>query len=108
MAYDFLILIGLSIAIVFAFSNKTLDYILMNNKFNYWLEKFSLSLFMFHMPIRIFMLRSPIFKNFNYPKKLLIFLLISFIVSLVMMYAIDFFKKKKLFSGLIVKKKDMN
>lgn len=92
--YDFIIILILSISILIAFTQKSLDSHILNNKFTYWLERLSLPLYIFNYPIRIFMLNSSLFSNINYYQKTLIFITITFIVSIISMYIIEYLKKK--------------
>lgn len=92
--YDFIIILLLSLSILIAFTQKTLEYNILNNKFIYWLEKLSLPLYIFNYPIRIFMLNSSLFSNINYYLKTLIFIIITFVISIISMYIIEYLKKK--------------
>ena len=46
--YDFIVLIIIAIGVLIAFSEKTLEYNILCNKFSYWLEKLSLTIYIFH------------------------------------------------------------
>lgn len=101
--YDFIIILILSISILLAFTEKTLEYSILSNKFSYWLEKISLPLYIFNHPIRIFMLNSSLFSNINYYQKTLIFIIITFVVSIISMYIIEYLKKKNYYLKTIKK-----
>ena len=101
--YDFIIILILSISILLAFTEKTLEYNILSNKFSYWLEKISLPLYIFNHPIRIFMLNSSLFSNINYYQKTLIFIIITFVVSIISMYIIEYLKKKNYYLKTIKK-----
>ena len=92
--YDFVILLILSVSILLAFSEKTLDFKLFQNKFVFWLEKMSLSLFVCHQPLRLFVQKSSLFTSMTYTEKLSCFVIITFIISLICTYLIEFLKKK--------------
>lgn len=95
--YDFIVVAILSISITLAFSEKTIELRLFNNKFFFWLEKLSLPLYLCHFAVRIFMRNSSLFSSMTYYSKLSIFLLLTFIVSLICMYLLEFLKSKNYF-----------
>ena len=101
--YDFIVIFILSISIVLAFSEKTLEFKLFNNKFFFWLEKFSFPLFVCHFIIRIFVTKSSLFLSMTYYDKLLVYLSLTFIVSLICMFLIDYLKNKNFFLAKIKK-----
>jgi hypothetical protein len=85
----------LTIGITLAFSEKTLDYKIMCNKFNYWLEKLSLPVYIFHLCIREFIQYAPFMPKLSYKITILIYISSAIIFGIIMMYIHDFFKKKK-------------
>lgn len=104
---DFIIIILLSISILIAFSEHTIEYNLLSNKFIYYLEKLSFPLYVFNNPVRIFIVNSNIFVKYTYYQKLIIFIVITFILSILIMHIIEFIKKKNIIrnigSKLIIK-----
>lgn len=106
--YDFLSITFMAIGITLAFTEKSLDYNICNNKLFFYLERLSLSLYMFHSSIKIIISNSNLLKNLSYTQNMIIYLTITFIVSIIMMAFIDRCKKKKIFENkllpLIIKK----
>ena len=111
-SYDFIMLVVISIGIVLAFSEKTLEYNLFCNKFFYWLEKLSLTLYIFHFSVRLFFRHFYFFKDMPYLKRLAYYLPTTLIVSIIIMYVMDFLKKKHFFLDkvkyLIINKKEID
>ncbi len=101
--YDYVEVLILAISITLAFSEKTLEFNLMSNKFSLWLEKISLPIFLLHIPVRDFMINSIIFENVTYKYKIISILVITFVLSLICMYLIQFLKSKNYFWDKIKK-----
>lgn len=105
--YDYILLVVISIGVLLAFSEKTLEYNILCNKFCYWLERISLTIYIFHFSIRIFCTNFSLFKKMNYINRLSIYLLLSILAGIIMMYIIDYLKKKNFylnkFKKLIIK-----
>lgn len=101
--YDFIIILILSISILLAFTGKTLEYRTLSNKFSYWLEKISLPLYVFNHPIRLFILNSNLFNNFNYYQKMSLFIFLTFTVSIIAMYTLEYLRKKNYYLNSIKK-----
>lgn len=107
--YDMVTLMIISIGIMIAFSEQTLEYKFFCNNFSYWLEKLSLTLYLFHYPLRIIFHKSSLFSSMNYLQKLLCYIPSSIVVAIIMMYLMDYLEKNnfflKKFKKLIVKEK---
>lgn len=107
--HDGILLIIITIGITLAFSEKTLEYNLLCNKFSYWLERVSLTLYMIHWPVRMFFISFEPTKNLRYSLKLLTYTATSLILGIILMYIMDFLKKRDYFipkiKKLIVKEK---
>lgn len=101
--YDFMLVAILSISIILAFSEKTLEYNFLCNKFCYWLEKLSVSIFVFHFSVRLFIRNVDFFNRFSYLPKLGIYVISSIIVSIILMYLLDYLKKKNYFIDKVKK-----
>lgn len=101
--YDFIQLFIISIGIILAFSEKTLEYNLFCNKFFYWLEKLSLTLYIFHFPVRLFFRNASFLKNIPYLNRLIIYLPVTIIISVIIMYLMDYLKKKHFFLDTLKK-----
>lgn len=99
--YDFIVLAVISIGIIIAFSEKTLEYNFMCNKFSYWLERLSLTLYIFHFPIRLFFRNASFLKNIEYMKRLLLFIPSTIIICIIIMYLMEYLKKKNYFLNKI-------
>jgi len=78
-----------------AFSEKTLDYKISNNKFFYFLEKLSLPIFLSHLSIRTLLINNIIFDKLTYYQKLAVFLPITIMVSLYVMILVEQIQKKR-------------
>lgn len=101
--FDFIILILLSISILLAFSEQTLECKILSNKFVNYLEKLSFPLYIFNNPVRIFITKSNIFTKCSYYEKLALLLLITFIISIIIMHSIEYLKKRKILSNIYSK-----
>ena len=101
--YDFIVLIIIAIGVLIAFSEKTLEYNILCNKFSYWLEKLSLTIYIFHYSVRVFCTYYSGFKKINYINKLTIYTFLSIIVGIIMMYFIDYLKKNNFYLDKIKK-----
>ena len=95
--YDYIILFIISLGIILAFSEKTLEYNLFCNKFSYWLEKLSLSLFMIHIPVRLLFIFYKPLASYTYIYKLSMFVCMSLVAGIILMYIMDYLKKKNYF-----------
>ena len=95
--YDFILIPILAISVLLALSEKTLEYKLFSNKIFFWLESFSLSLFMFHHIARNIIRDDIIFTSMPYLEKFPIYIILAFVVSLVGMGIITLLKKKNYF-----------
>lgn len=93
---DFLLVAVLSISILLAFSEKTLEFNLCNNKFIFWLEKFSLPLYLCNTVARDFIDYSGFFTSMSYYAQLAIYLIITLFLSIFCMYFILFLQKRNL------------
>lgn len=102
---DFIVVAFLSISILLAFTEKTLELNLCNNKLFFWLEKFSLPLYLCNTVARDFIDYSGWFNSMSYYPKLAIFLVITFALSIICMYVISWIQRKhliKYFKNLII------
>ena len=95
--YDFVVLIIISISIVFAFSEKTLEFKFFNNKIIYFLEKLSLPIYLSHTFIRTIINESYLTINFNYYEKTFIFVIVTIVFSIILKFVLDILSKKKYF-----------
>lgn len=95
--YDYVMLIILSVSIVLAFSAKTSDQKILNNKFIYYLEKLSLPMYISHTFIRTFVNKSSYTINLSYNEKIVVYLLITIIISIIMMHIIEKLRKKQFY-----------
>ncbi len=95
-SYDFILLLLLAISITLAFSEKTLELNLFNNKFFYHLEKMSLVLYFVHLPIRNFIRDYIRMHNLTigYWYQLIFVLISTFILSY-FIYGIIYYLRKK-------------
>ncbi len=103
---DIVILAFLAISVLLAFSEKTLEFNLFNNRVFYWLEKFSLPLYICNIVARDIVLNINALTSMPYYPKLAIYLVINFALALVCMYFISFLQKLHLvkrFKILIIK-----
>ena len=89
--YDFIALLIISISIMIAFSENSVLYKYMNNKFIYYLEKLSLPIYLNHMWIITVIKR--IFIDFTYIQKLIITIICTIIVSMVILFLVEKTKK---------------
>ena len=96
--FDIIVIILLSISILIAFSEKTLEYNIMNNKIIKYLEKLSISMYIFHYPIGKTMLYTKYFKKFTYIQNLFFFIIFTFFVSVILTYIINILKKNDFYS----------
>lgn len=101
--YDFILIPILAISILLALSEKTLEYKLFSNKIFFWLEKFSLPLFMFHHIARNIVRDDSIFTSMPYLEKFPIYVILAFVISLIGMWIINFLKSKNFFSNNLKK-----
>lgn len=101
--FDYIMLVVISIGIVLAFSEQTLEYNFFCNKFSYWLEKLSLTLYIFHFPVRLFFRNASFLKVMPYWKRLGIYIPITIALSIIIMYVMDYLKKKNFFMDKIKK-----
>lgn len=109
--FDFIILAVLSISVLLAFSEKTLEFRFMNNKVCFWLERFSLPLYLCHHIARNIVRDVGFINAMPYYTKLAIYLGITFIISLICMYLIPYLQNKHLFSKfkkLIIKEESLS
>ena len=95
--YDFIMLFIMAIGILIAMGNITLEKRFLNNKFIYFLEKLSLVIFIFHgFCLKITVLYT---KNIglNYYEKLIIYLGLTLLVSIIIYILVEFLKKRGFF-----------
>lgn len=90
---DFIVLAFLSLSVLLAFSEKTLDFNFCNNKFFFWLEKFSLPLYICNIAARDIVRDVSAFSSMSYYPKLAIYIGINFVLALICMYLILFLQK---------------
>lgn len=95
--YDYLMLGVLAISVLLAFSEKTAEFSLCNNKLFFWLERFSLPLYICHIAARNFVRDSSLFAEMTYRYKLPIYLAITLLLSFICMYLINYLQKKNFF-----------
>lgn len=93
---DFIVTVVLALSILLAFTEKTLEFQLCNNKLFFWLERFSLPLYLCNTVARDFVDYSGLFNSISYYPKLGIYLVIAFILSMICMYFIPFLQKKNI------------
>lgn len=94
--FDFIVVVALAISILLAFTEETLEFNLCNNKLFFWLEKFSLPLYLCNTVARDFIDYSGWFTSMSYYPKLAIYLVITFVLSIICMYLIPWIQKKHL------------
>ncbi len=89
-SYDYILLILLSVSILIAFSEKTIEFNLFNNKIFYFLERLSLPIYLLHHPIIKF------FDNYtsNYYIELICVIVITLVLSYITVLLIDYLKSK--------------
>ena len=92
LRYDYIAIGLVSIAIVLAFSEKTLLLKFCNNKLFYYLEKLSLPVYLNH--IWIILIIKKMFTNTNDTTKLLLSVVITIIVSIIIMFLLEKLKGK--------------
>ena len=95
--YDFIVLAIMSISIIFAFSEKTLEFKFFNNKIVYYLEKLSLPIYLSHTFIRTIINESSLTINFNYYEKISIFVVITVIFSISLKFILELLANKNYF-----------
>lgn len=95
--YDFIVLIIMSISIVIAFSEKTLEFKFFDNKIIYYLEKLSLPVYLSHIFIRTIINESGLTVNLNYYEKTSIFIFVTLIFSMALKFILDALAKKNYF-----------
>lgn len=95
--YDFVVLIIISISIVLAFSEKTLEFKFFDNKIIYYLEKLSLPVYLSHTFIRTIINESSLTVNLNYYEKTSIFIFVTLIFSMALKFILDALAKKNYF-----------
>lgn len=95
--YDYIMLIILSISIILAFSDKTLDQNLFNKKIIFYLEKLSLPMYVSHTFIRTFVNKSSYTLDLSYYGKMGIYIILTFIISIIMMHIIEKLRKKQFY-----------
>lgn len=101
--YDFVVLAIISISIVLAFSEKTLEFKLFNNKVNLYLEKLSLPVYLSHTFIRTIINESSLTINLSYYEKLIIFIIVTILFSMILMKIIEKLSEKKFYIPQIKK-----
>ena len=97
--YDYIVLIILARSVLVAFSEKTLDFKILNNKFVYFLEKLSLPVYLISIPFR---------NCFNtiglsYKEHLILLLFVSLILGTIMVLIVDYLKKREFYIPKIKK-----
>lgn len=92
--YDFIVIIILSISIMLAFSEKTLEYKIFNNKLFYHLEKLSLPLYICHVVFRNAFVRVEKFMAYGYYQKLFMYLMVCIIFAEILMFVVEKLRKK--------------
>ena len=97
---DIFLLAFLALSILLAFSEKTLEFNLFNHKIFFWLEKFSLPLYICNILARDFVKNINIFNSLSYYPKLGVYLVINFVLALICMYFISFLQKLHLVEHL--------
>lgn len=99
--YDYVLVSIIALSILLAFSEKTLEFKLFNNKLFYTLEKLSLTVYLVHNAIRNYIRFSNI--QLSYSNQVLIILTTSLIIGYIMIIVVDFLKKKNYFMPKIKK-----
>ena len=97
--YDYILLLMLMCAVTLGFSEKTLEFKLLNNKFIYFLEKISIPIYFIHVPIRDYI---RLF-DFTYKEDLILIVLVSILAGTIMTLVIDFLKKREFYIPKIKK-----
>lgn len=98
-SYDYIVLLILTISVLIAFSEKTLDFKILNNKLVYFLEKLSLPIYLVSIPFR---------NGFNsiglpYKEHLILLLSVSLVLGTLMVLIVDFLKKREFYIPKIKK-----
>lgn len=97
--YDFSMLVVLVVAVILAFSKQCIDTELYNNRFISLLGKFSLCLYLSHMPFAL-SLGKALPEGLRYRYMLLIYVVCSFVTALVVMCLSRLIRKKHVFKRL--------
>lgn len=97
---DIFLLAFLAISTLLAFSEKTLEFNLFNHKIFFWLEKFSLPLYICNILARDIVKDVNLFTSLSYYPRLGIYLVINFVLALICMYFISFLQKLHLVEHL--------
>jgi len=107
--YDGILLFIITVGITLAFSEQTLEYNFLCNKFSYWLERLSLTLYMIHWSVRFFFINFEPVKDLRYSIKLSAYTLSTLVLGIILMYIMDFLKKRNYFipkfKNIIIKEK---
>lgn len=101
--YDMITIMIISIGIILAFSEQTIEFNLFNNKISYWLEKLSFTLFIFHFPLLIIFQKITYFHNMLYLNKVFYYLITSIVVSITALYFVPYLKKHNYFLNKVKK-----
>ncbi len=98
---DYILVVVLALSILISFSEQTLELKIMSNKFVFFLEKLSLTMYLIHIPFRSYfkIINSPI----TYRQELIFLLTISLILGTIMIYFVEYLKKKEYFIPQIKK-----
>ena len=98
-SYDYILLLMLMCSVTLAFSEKTLEFKFLNNKFIYFLEKISIPVYFIHVPIRDY-IRS---LGLTYKECLISITLTSIVAGIIMVFVVDFLKKREFYIPKIKK-----
>jgi len=91
---DYITLIIISLGVVLAFSEQTLEYKLFNNRVFYWLEKLSLPIYILHMPLRFYFENAAWTSSFSYYQIMALYVPLVLSSSIILMYIVEYFKEK--------------
>lgn len=97
--YGYILLLMLISSVTLAFSEKTLDFKYLNNKFVYFLEKISIPIYFIHIPVRDYI------KTFNlsYYVNIPLILVCSIIAGIIMYLVVDYLRKRDFYIPQIKK-----
>ena len=95
--YDYFLILLIAIGVCISFSEKTLEYKIFSNKLIFFLERLSLSVYLFHCISSkiIYYIGERI--SIPYSTKISIHVLASLIIALIMLKTVEYLKKKNYF-----------
>ncbi len=92
---DYILLCIISISTLIAFSEQTVELKLLSNKFVFFLEKLSLTMYLIHIPFRTYFKITN--SDITYKHELIFLVSVSLVLGTMMVYIVDYLKQKKYF-----------